>query len=119
MAYGSGMLNKRVTIAQKTTAVDGSFGRNSRGVTYQVIATVWAAVDFRRGMTDLREGAMDAYDFVMIRMRWRSDVTRDCLLAHDGHVYAISSLNEDKQGNTIQITATEQPDRSVDDFVTE
>lgn len=119
MAYSSGIMNKRVTIAQKSTAADGAFGRNSAGVTYYVLGTVWAAVDFVKGIKAMREGAIDAYDTVMVRMRWRDDVTRDCLLAHDGRVYAIQSLHVDYLANIIQITAVEVPDKSPDDFVEE
>ena len=50
---------------------------------------------------------MDNVDTVMFRMRWNSIVTRDCLLECEGVTYQIQSLNADRQGNTIQITATE------------
>lgn len=116
MSYSSGMLNKRVTVAQKDTATTGTFGRNSGGVTYTTLGTYWAAVDFVRGIKALREGAVDAYDTIMVRMRWVEGIDRDCLLGYDGRVYTIQSLHIDFLTNTIQITAVEQPDKSPDDF---
>ena len=58
-------------------------------------------------MKALREGALDAYDTVIIRMRWNNVVTRDSRLECEGVTYQIQSLHADRQDNTIQITATE------------
>ena len=85
----------------------GQFGRNSGGVKYGPIATVWADVQFVKGMKAMREGALDAYDRVMIRMRYNSQITRDCRLQHDGTTYQIESFHADRRENKIQITATE------------
>ena len=60
-----------------------------------------------KGVKALREGALDAYDTVLIRMRWNNVVTRDSRLQHGGVTYQIQSLHADRQENTIQITATE------------
>lgn len=102
MAYSSGMLNKRVTVRNKVTGT--GFGETTK---FSDVATVWASVTFTKGMKALHEGALDAYDTVMIRMRWNSFTTRDSLLIHDGVTYQITSFHADKQENTIQITAVE------------
>ena len=68
---------------------------------------VWADVTWSKGVKALREGALDAYDTVLIRMRWNNIVKRDSRLQYDGVTYQIQSLHADKQDNTIQITATE------------
>ena len=60
-----------------------------------------------KGSKALREGALDAYDTVMIRMRYNDVVTRDSRLQHGGVTYQIQSFYPDHQENTIQITATE------------
>ena len=102
MAYTSGLLKYRVTILNKQVA--SGFGETT---SYQPAACVNADGPWNKGVKALREGAMDAYDTVMIRMRWNNIVTRDSRLQCDGVTYQIQSLHADRQANTIQITATE------------
>ena len=102
MAYSSGLLKHRVTILNKQVAT--GFGETT---SYQPAATVWADVTWSKGTKSLREGALDAYDTVIIRMRYNTIVSRDSRLQHDGVTYQIQSLHRDYQDNTIQITATE------------
>ena len=96
------MLKYRVTILNKQVA--SGFGETT---SYQPAATVWADVTWSKGVKALREGALDAYDTVLIRMRWNNIVTRESRLQCDGVTYQIQSLHADRQENTIQITATE------------
>ena len=96
------MLKYRVTILNKQVAT--GFGETT---SYQPAATVWADVTWNKGVKALREGALDAYDTVLIRMRYNDVVTRDSRLQHSGVTYQIQSLHADRQANTIQITATE------------
>lgn len=107
-------MNKRVIVAQKMTATEGDFGRNSGGVRYERVGEFWAAIDFSRGTKALREGAMDAYDTLMVRMRYNKNVTRESLIAHGGRCYEILSFNEEYEANTLQMTVRELPDKSTD-----
>jgi SPP1 family predicted phage head-tail adaptor len=102
MAYQSGFLHNRVTIWNKV--VSTGFGDTT---SWQDVGTVWANVTFSRGMKSLREGALDAYDTVIIRMRYNKIVTRDSLLVHDGRTYQIQSFHRDMRENIVQITAVE------------
>ena len=102
MPYSSDILRYRVTILNKQVA--SGFGETT---SYQPAATVWADVTWSKGAKALREGALDAYDTVLIRMRYNDVVTRDSRLQHCGVTYQIQSLHADSQANTIQITATE------------
>ena len=102
MAYQSGFLHNRVTIWNKV--VSTGFGDTT---SWQDVGTVWANVTFSRGMKSLREGALDAYDTVIIRMRYNKIVTRDSLLVHDGRTYQIQSFHRDLHENIVQITAVE------------
>ena len=102
MAYQSGFLHNRVTIWNKV--VSTGFGDTT---SWQDVGTVWANVTFSRGVKSLREGALDAYDTVIIRMRYNKTVNRDSLLVHDGTTYQITSFHRDFQENIIQITAVE------------
>jgi SPP1 family predicted phage head-tail adaptor len=102
MAYTSGLLKYRVTILNKQVA--SGFGETTA---YQPAATVWADITWKKGQKALNEGALDAQDTVLIRMRYNKIVSRDSQLQHDGVTYQIQSLHADRQDNTIQITATE------------
>ena len=113
MAYSSGMLNKRITFYKRATAEDGKYGRNSGGEKYELTATCWAAADFNKGVKSMRLGAVEAYDVVMFRLRYRSDIDRWCLIKYDGRWYEIESFNANYQENQIQITAHERVNQTV------
>ena len=102
MSYQSGFLHNRVTIKNKVVAT--GFGETTG---YQTVGTVWANVTFSKGMKALHEGALDAYDTVIIRMRWNNIVNRDSHLVHDGREYQIQSFHRNYEENIVQITAQE------------
>lgn len=102
MAYSSGMLNKRVEILNKV--ISEGFGTTTQ---YEPVTCVWADVTWSKGTKSLREGALDAYDVVLVRMRWNTIVTRDSRLRHEGKTYQILSLNADRRENQVQIIAQE------------
>ena len=105
MSYSTEFLKKRVTILNRT-AVDSSTQWGAT-TTYEEVCDVWASVDWSRGTRALREGALDAYDTVLIRMRWNNIINRESRLRCDGVTYQIQSFHADKQDNTIQLTAQE------------
>lgn len=113
MAYSTGMMNKRVKIAKRVDSEGGSFGRSSGGQKYTMLGEFWAAESFNKGVKSMREGAVDAYDTVMFRMRYRAEIDRWCLVQYHGRWYQIQSFNEDYQTNEIQITATEMANQNV------
>ena len=104
MGYSTGMLKHRVAILNKVDADKIKFGEKAK---YEQVARVWAEVTWTKGTKALREGALDAYDTVMFRMRWNNIVTRDSQLECEGVTYQIQSLHANKQENIVQITATE------------
>ena len=104
MGYSAGMLKYRVAILNKKDADKIPFGAKAE---YEQVACVHADVTWSKGVKSLREGALDAYDTVLIRMRWNNIVTRESLLECDGVRYQIQSLHADKMENIVQITATE------------
>ena len=104
MAYNTGILRYRVKILNQVTPAQVDFGETTE---YAEAGEVWADVTWSKGVKSLREGALDAYDTVMIRMRWNDIVTRYSRLEHDGVTYQIQSFHADHYANTIQITATE------------
>lgn len=107
------MLNKRITIARRVLGDMGAYGKNSGGQKYELLCTVWASETWSKGVKNLYEGALDAYDTVMFRMRYRSDVDRWCIIQYQGRWYEIQSLNGDYQENQLQITAIERANQQV------
>lgn len=102
MSYQSEFLHQRVTIRNKVVAA--GFGDTTG---YQDVATVWANISFSKGMKALHEGALDAYDTVIIRMRWNNIISRDSHIVHDGKEYQIQSFHRNYEENIVQITAVE------------
>lgn len=107
------MMNKRIKIAKRVDSTGGDFGRSSGGQKYTLLGEFWASEKFDKGMKSLREGAVDAYDTVMFRMRFNADIDRWCLIQYQGKWFQIQSCNEDYQTNEIQITAKEMANQNV------
>lgn len=105
--YASGMRDKRVTIINRTEAVAGRFGLDSAGIEWQDGPTVWAAVDWAKGVRSLNAGAVDAYGVVLVRMQWNCAVTMRSRLRWNGQVYQIipETFHANRQANTIQFNA--------------
>ena len=107
MAYDTGMLKDRIQILQRVIP-DGKTGKASGKPRFDQIGDcIWASVTWNKGMKAMREGALDAYDTVMVRTRWNPFLTRDCFIGFEGRIYQIMSYNADRMDNTIQITAQE------------
>lgn len=113
MTYSPGMLHEQVTVAARTTAQQSRFGLDGGGVAYQTVGTFFAAVDWKRGLKEMREGALDGYDIIMVRMYWNASVTRECLVQYDGVWYQIESFHRCFYDNTIQITARELANQNI------
>ena len=105
-------MNKRVWIAKRADDTQETFGKSGQPK-YELLGDFWAAEDFNRGVKSLREGAFDAYDTVMFRMRFNKNIDRWCLINYHGKWYQIQSFNESYQDNTIQITAIEMVNQQV------
>lgn len=104
MGYSSSILRWQVAILKKKDPGERAFGAKTE---YEQVACVHANLTWNKGVKALREGALDAYDTVMFRMRWNNIVDRDCLLECEGVMYQIQSLHADRREDTLQITATE------------
>ena len=103
MGYSSGMLHWIVTVYNKKQDAS-KFGGTTE---YEKVACVHANVTWKKGQKALNDGALDAQDTVLIRMRWNTVVNRYSRLECDGVTYQIQSLHADRRENTMQITATE------------
>lgn len=105
--YAAGMRDERVTILNRTTAEIGEFGVDSEGVTWKETCTVWAAVDWARGMRALNAGAVDAYSVIHVRMLWTDKVNMRSRIRRNGEDYQIipEMFHADRQKNTIEFNA--------------
>lgn len=107
MAYTSGILKHRVTILNREEATTSKYGKDGAGVTWQEAGTVWADVSWVKGLRTMREGALDVYGVVLVRMRWNGVITMRSRIRYDGQTYQIlgETFHADKQENTIQFNA--------------
>lgn len=106
MGFSSGFLRDRIQVLRRVLP-DGKFGKAGGKPTYKKVACLWANVSWTKGMKAMREGALDAYDTVMVRTRYTCELTRDSFIGHEGKIYQIQSFNASMVDNTIQITAIE------------
>ncbi len=106
--FNSGMRNHRVTILNKVSPKEKAFGEKTA---YKRDGSLWSSYEFNKGTKALREGALDAYDFVIFRINFSGDVayniTRESLIEFKGKIYQIQSLNSDEMENKIVVRATE------------
>ena len=76
---------------------------------FTAVGCVNASVTWSKGMRPLQEGALEAYDVVMIRMRYddgyAAGINKDCRLTCDGKTYQIHQMMDDRRDNVIQIIA--------------
>lgn len=116
MSYSTGMLNKRIQIYQRAEEGSDLKGKNfgkSGQPKYELLGPFWANETFSKGVKALHEGALDAYDTVMFRLRYHACIDRWCLIRYNGTWYQILSFNADEHDNQIQITAQEMPNQNV------
>lgn len=105
MSYARGFLNKRVTILNRTEAVQGEFGR--KGGEFQPVKTIWANCTYSKGVKAMREGALDAYDTYMVRCDCHQQLGRDSRLSWGNRIYQIIQYNENEEENEVQMIVQE------------
>ena len=112
MAYSTGMMNKRVVVAKRSSDENASFGKSGQPK-YKILGCFWMAETFSKGVKAMHEGALDVYDTVMFRCRYNANIDRWCLLKYNSKWYQITSFNEDYQENQLQMTAVELANQQV------
>ena len=114
MAYSTGMMKYRVKVAKRYVDPNSAdnFGKSGQPK-YEILGTFWMGETFNKGVKAMHEGAVDAYDTVMFRCRYKANIDRWCLLKYHGKWYQITSFNEDYQENQIQMTAVELANQQV------
>lgn len=84
---------------------------------YVYAGTVWAGVDYSRGTMSLREGALDAYDRLVIRMRYNKVIDPFCMVVYNGRTFQIESFNEDDHDNQIQLVVVTAPGKDLSGLI--
>lgn len=107
MAYTSGFLKDRITIQNRTEAQMGDFGLDSTGVTWENTCCLHANVEWQKGKSALREGAIDAYGVVLVRMRYTDKANMRSRIIYNDETYQIipETFHADKHENTVQFMA--------------
>ena len=100
------MLNKRIEIYRRASEQESTFGKSGQPK-YEKVGTFWAAESHVKGMKTLQEGAFDAYDKVMFRLRYTPCIDRWSIVLFRGRWFQILDFKDDPQDNTIQIIAQE------------
>lgn len=83
--YEAGFLKHRVTVCNRGDAVKTD--RGYKQGEYVDGNTYWANVTFNKGVQAMREGAVDSYDQVMIRMRYNGEVQDASHFKYNGKEY--------------------------------
>ena len=91
----------------RKAAVQGKFGLDSAGPEWETSGTIWAAVDFVKGLRAMREGAIDVYAIVMVRCRYTDMITARSRIVYDGRTYQVlgETLHTDYTTNIVQFNA--------------
>lgn len=107
MAYSTGMLRHRITIQNRKAATQGKYGIDTDGPEYVDACTMWAAVDFVKGIRAMREGAIDVYGIVMVRCRYTDKINERSRMVYEGKTYQVlgETLHVDYQNNQVQFHA--------------
>ena len=104
--FEAGKRNYRVTVLNKVPTYGKAFGEKTG---YSRVGSLWSTYKFDKGTKALREGALDAYDYVVFQMNYSTDIaiTRESLIEFKGRIYQIISLNADEIENKVVVKATE------------
>ena len=112
MAYSSGFLHHRITIATRSKEQNTNFGKSGQP-SYVILGTFWANASYLKGTKKLQEGAMDSINTMLFRMRYHGCIDEWCLVQYHGKWYNLTSCNGDEEANEMQMTGTIMPNQAV------
>lgn len=109
MPNNAGAFSERVQLL-RATAGTGQYGE--RVQTWELLATVWAKVTFKRGQRALDSGEVWLPNTIAVTIRQRKDVDERVRLVYQGDTYATDSLMRDRQSGTLQLVCTKIDDKT-------
>lgn len=87
-----GRLNRRVVIQQHTAGSDAS---GQPLVAWSDVATVWADIQYLKGIEQIKADAVTSAAKVSIRIRWRTDVTATMRVLYNSVAYTVQVVLPD------------------------
>lgn len=105
--YSTGMLNKKITVLNRKEGTESDWGYDASGVEWEDTCTLHAAVDYVKGIRAMREGALDAYGVVLVRLRYTNKIQPRSRIRYRGNIYKIlpETFHDDYMNNTLQFNA--------------
>lgn len=116
MSYQRGFLRDRITLWNPTHKESEYGGWHLR---YIPMAKAWANVSFVKGQRALRNGEIDVYQTVMVRLDCHAMLTKRTRIEYDGRFWIIDSFNRDLGKNECQLTMFEIDDINKEEMVVE
>lgn len=116
MSYQRGFLRDRITLWNPTRK-DSEYGAGY--IKYTPMAKVWANVSFVKGQRAMRNGEVDVYQTVMVRLDCHAMLTKRTRIEYDGRFWIIDSFNRDLGKNECQLTMFEIDDINKEEMVVE
>lgn len=97
----------RIVVQNRKEQTTGKFGIDTQGIEWENTVCLWANVEWQKGKSGMREGALDAYAVVMVRMNWSPQINMRSRIVWENQIYQIipETFHPDKQANTIQFHA--------------
>lgn len=116
MSYQRGFLRDRITLWNPTRK-DSEYGAGY--IKYTPMAKVWANVSFVKGQRAMRNGEVDVYQTVMVRLDCHAMLTKRTRIEYDGRFWIIDSFNRELGKNECQLTMFEIDDINKEEMVVE
>jgi head-tail adaptor len=97
----------RITVQNRKEQTQGKYGIDSTGIEWENTVCLWASVEWQKGKSGMREGALDAYAVILVRMNWSPQISMRSRIVWEEQTYQIipEMFHPDKQANTIQFHA--------------
>lgn len=107
MSFSSGFLHDRITVQNRKAAEMGVYGVDSTGAEWEDVACLHANVGWQKGTSAMREGALDVYAVIIVRMRWTNQINERSRIVFDGRTYQVlpETFHPYKPDNTLQFHA--------------
>lgn len=121
MGYSSSMLRFLVDIYNRATPTSSKFGIDGSGITWEKVASnLHVNITWGKGVASLREGALDAYTEILVRMPYNDIVTMRSRLMWNGQMYQIkpNTFHPDYMEDKIQFNAVLVIDEDEDEETT-
>ena len=104
MAYSSGWLHDVIQVLNRKAAQGSKYGIDGDGIEWEDGDILHANVSFAKGKQALNAGAIDAYAFKKVCMRWTNRITMRSRVKFHDNIYQIipETFQENRQADELQ-----------------